>query len=329
MKHAYSPIALAIASAFILALTACSPVTTITQSGPVGAVPATIYVDSGLAAPAQVLAFLGNSTGNPSPSSTITLSALDIPISIATDPAGNLYLGTYTGIREYAAGSSGTATPVRTIPINSTTGIAYPNGVAADAAGNLYVADFPSSSILIFSPTANGSVAPSRTLSGALTGLTFPYQIAVDGADNLYVLNLAAPASILIFGPKANGNVAPDRSLSVLAIGMTVDSAGDIYTAGPAGIEVFASGASGNATPVRTISSKATGYAAYTSGIALDSSGNIYIASQGTLLNNVIPPWPTIMVFSATSSGDTLPTNSFTPTSWTPGLMTLATLAVH
>jgi hypothetical protein len=322
MKPKRSPLALA--SAFLLATIACSPVTTITQSGPSEPTSATIYVGSGTTAPAKVLAFPGNSTGNPSPSSTITLPTLDVPISFATDPAGNIYLGTYLDVREYAAGSSGTATPLRTIPIGATTGIAYPNGVAADAIGNVYVADFPSSSILIFSPTTNRAVAPYRTLSGALTGLTFPYQIAVDGTGNLYVLNLATPASVLVFGPKANGNVAPDRVLNVLAIGMTVDSSGDIYTVGPAGIDIFASGASGNATPIRTLSSEALGYGVPTSGIGVDASGNIYIATQGSLLNNVIPPWPTILVFSPTASGDTLPTNSFTPSAWTPGLMTLA-----
>lgn len=35
------------------------------------------------------------------------------------------------------------------------------------------------------------------------------------------------------------------------------------------------------------------------------------------------------MVFAATASGDTPPTNSFTPPSWTPGLRNLTTFAVH
>jgi hypothetical protein len=108
---------------------------------------------------------------------------------------------------------------------------------------------------------------------------------------------------------------------------MTVDSSGDVYTVSYGGINVFAPGAGGNATPVRTLSSKAvTSYGALTGGMAVDASGNLYIVTETTLPGSSSP---TILCFSATASGDTPPTNIFTPTAWTPGLLTLATLAVH
>jgi sugar lactone lactonase YvrE len=326
MKYARS----VFCTAVLLLLTACGTSNPPTTGTPIKSVPI-VYVDSGFASPAQVLAFPGNSTGNPSPSSTISLPTLTIPVSIATDPAGNVYLGTYTDIREYTAGSSGAATPARSILLASS-GITYPNAVTADATGNIYVADFPTSSIENFSAAASGSAAPSRILSGTLTGLTFPSQIALDGAGNLYVLNLnvqnpSSPSSILVFGPKANGNVAPDRVLNEIASGMTVDSSGDVYILPFGGVEVFAPGASGNATPIRTISDKfIASYGVPTDGIAVDSNGNIYIVTETTLPSSSPP---TILCFSVTASGDAPPANVFTPAAWTPGLLSLATLAVH
>lgn len=154
---------------------------------------ANVYVASSSVLP-QIYAFPGNSTGAPTPANTVTVPALNLVTALAVDSSGNLYAATDLDIREYAAGATGTATPIRTIPFDSTTTLTDTFSIAVDSAGNLYAAQNnftagpANASILVFSSTANGSVAPIRTITGALTGLTLPEQLALDSSGNLYVL---------------------------------------------------------------------------------------------------------------------------------------------
>ena len=81
---------------------------------------ANVYVASSSVLP-QIYAFPGNSTGAPTPANTITIPALNLVTALAVDSSGNIYAATDIDIREYAAGATGTATPIRTIPFDSTT----------------------------------------------------------------------------------------------------------------------------------------------------------------------------------------------------------------
>src|SRR6266496_2907899 len=71
-------------------------------------------------------------------------------------------------------------------------------------------------SVTVYARTANGDVAPLRTISGAATGLNGPFGLAVDTVNNeLAVANIgnAAPYSITVYARTANGNVAPLRTI--------------------------------------------------------------------------------------------------------------------
>jgi hypothetical protein len=105
---------------------------------------------------------------------------------------------------------------------------------------------------------------------------------------------------------------------------MTVDRSGNLFTTAYDGIAVFDPHATGNAVPIRTIHGTATGFARFTGGIATDSNANIYVVTWGTLLYNQIPVSPTILQFAASASGNTAPTNTFTPAIWTPAIPVLA-----
>jgi hypothetical protein len=151
----------------------------------------------------------------------------------------------------------------------------------------------PVSSMMQFSSNSNGSVSPSSTVKGP-TGVSFQ-GLAVDATGNLYVGGLLS-----------SNNPASQGQLEIL---------------------VYAPGANGMANPTRTITGNSTGLEGFTqnsiSGLAVDSSANVYVSSgliKGGLVN------PGISVFAPTANGDVAPTNVITMTSI--GTFTMGQIAV-
>jgi len=282
---------------------------------------ATVTVTGGVAGkPLYVVNSQGNSvtvyaagaSGNATPTATIVggNTGLNFPYGIALDGAGNIYVtnadgvgpdGT-TGIRVYAAGASGNATPMATIP-----DFASPLGIALDAAGNIYVADQGDQTIKVYAAGA-GNATPTATINYGPT----PWGIALDGAGKIYVTNPAL-YSITVYAAGASGNATPTATIAGGNTGLNspqgiaVDGAGNMYVAntGNNSITVYAAGASGNATPIATIAGGNTGLQ-FPSGIALDGAGNIYVA------NEVVDFGGSITVYAAGASGDATPTATIT-----------------
>jgi hypothetical protein len=136
-------------------------------------------VSTGANKASSVFMFPAGSSGTTIPTQVIPSSYS--PCGMALDSSGNLYIsqcaGTSsgapaTGIYEFAAGSTTNSTPVRSISgaattIYTTTDDEY-LPLAADAAGNIFLSDAGSgvaASILVFSSTATGNVAPASTIS--------------------------------------------------------------------------------------------------------------------------------------------------------------------
>ena len=128
-------------------------------------------------------------------------------------------------------------------------------------------------SITTFPRTAQGDVAPIRTIQGTLTEFNRPQAVVLDLAhDELIVANsffdnTLSLGGLLVFPGTATGNVAPIRRITGAStglcnpIGMTLDRVHDelFVTNAAANIScqpsvvVFARSASGNAAPLRTI----------------------------------------------------------------------------
>jgi len=278
-----------------------------------------IYVTDSAADSVFVYPPLGSSTGklNESPTATISgiITTLNKPWGIALDSSSNIYVvdQAKSSLTVYPPLGSSTGTldekPTATIS-GSSTGLNQPWGIALDSSADIYVANDTPASVLVYPPLGSSTgplnEAPSAAISASITtGLFDPYGIAVDISGNIYVTN-DTPPSVFVYPVGSNANAAATASISGTATGLesptgiAVDSSGSIYVADfgdpvvvpaiPASVFVYPPLASlpsqpgyPNVAPVATISGSKTDIA-FPIGIAVDSSGKIYVA--GSNANN-------------------------------------------
>jgi len=197
--------------------------------------------------------------------------------------------------------------------------------------GRLYVANLATDSITVYPAGANGSANPVLTIQGEHTLLDSPTAIAFDSAGNIYVANAGKGGggqdSVTEYAAGSSGDAAPVARINggntklYSPSGITVDSRGNIYVANPGSIlyaankspivqavdtiTVYSRGSTGNIAPVRAISGALTRLSAL-SGIAVDSSGNIYVSSLGVEGSQGAG----ILIFAAGSNGNVAPAMS-------------------
>src|ERR1019366_8093724 len=134
-------------------------------------------VDTPISGNNSILQFSAIANGAVNPSSTLTLPTGFGPTCVATDALGQIYvdgaLNSYPSIGEvlvYASGSTGTATPTRTI--TGGVGVLYaPQSMVIDSAGQLYVLTGYTSErgVVVYAANANGAATPAHTIQGPLT----------------------------------------------------------------------------------------------------------------------------------------------------------------
>lgn len=189
-----------------------------------------------------------------------------------------------------------------------------PFGIAVDAAGNLYVADEANNLIRKISAgavvtTLAGTAGVSGSANGMDTLATFnkPFGVAVDATGNVYVADAGnnvirsiTPAGVVSTfsgtGVAGASNTADSVSFNS-PLSVAVDATGNVYVADygndlirkitPAGVvsTLAGSGAAG--------ADNATGTAAtfnLPESIAVDATGNLYVADNGNNLIRKITP---------------------------------------
>jgi sugar lactone lactonase YvrE len=218
------------------------------------------------------------------------VSCLGTAFCMAVDNAGNAI--TYNGTSW--SQPSGIDAP------NALTSVSCPTStfcVAVDGSGNaavynarvtdVSIGNSSGANVLTFPITATGNVAPTYTLTG---GLTRPLGAYVDLNNYLWEVDNTAKK---VNRYQGSDTAAATPSVSIASTGMTnpagvvVDGSGNIYVSDTTGSIFIYPGATyqvpgtyATATPSKTINGPATGLSTVT-GIALDSTNNIWVANSG------------------------------------------------
>jgi ATP-dependent protease HslVU (ClpYQ) peptidase subunit len=276
----------------------------------------------------EVSTFAGSSYGFVD--GTGTAAQFKNPTGIAVDDSGNVYVAdvsnhkirkiTPAGVVTTFAGSSagfadGTGTAAQ---FNN------PANVALDASGNVYVVDSGNSKIRKITPegvvsTFAGSSAGFADGTGTSAQFSNPQGITIDASGNVYIADTSnqkirkiTPTGVVTtFAGSDYGDVDGTGTSAQFKYpyGVAVDASGNVYVADrsnhkirkitPAGVvSTFAGSSSGFAN--------GTGTAAqfkYPHGIAVDASGNVYVADTNNQKIRKITPIGDVSTFAGSTAG--------------------------
>jgi streptogramin lyase len=198
-------------------------------------------------------------------------SGLNYVTGLAVDGSGNVY------IIEYVSGSVLKETPSSSGYTQSTvaSNLNYPSGVAVDGSGYVYIADTSNGRVLLETPSSAG-----YTQSVVVSGSIYPRGIAVDGNENVYFVD--GISSAVLKETPSNGSFIQSQLFAVPIYGgegqLAIDSSGNLYFTEPISPNghVFKETLSGGSYTVSTIGNDLD----FPSAVAVDGSGNIYIADS-------------------------------------------------
>jgi sugar lactone lactonase YvrE len=234
----------------------------IDPSGNVFIADSTNYRVRKITPPGVISTFAGRGTsGFSGDNGAATSAQFNLPMGLAMDPAGNLYISDLNNQRIRKVATSGIVTTVAGTGTAGSSGdgglatsaqLNTPYGVAADAAGDLFIAD--TNNHLIRKVTPDGII---KTIAGTgaagfsgdggpatLAQLNAPAGVAVDAAGNVYVADTSnqrirkidAFGTITTIAGTGTSGFRGDGgpALSAWLAGprrLTVDAAGDVFVA--------------------------------------------------------------------------------------------------
>ncbi|MGD1032589.1 MAG: C10 family peptidase [Opitutaceae bacterium] len=254
--------------------------------------------------PAGVVTTLAGSAGNSGlVDGTGSAARFSDDFGIAVDGSGNVYVADTANNSIRKVSAAGVVTTLG----RTAGGVNWPCGLAVDSSGNVYVAVSGNEIIQKMTPagvvtTIAGSLRNPGSSDGTGTSAQFddPFSVAVDGAGNLYVadsvndeIRKITPAGVvttlagsagLTGGADGTGSAAQFHN----PCGVAVDGAGNVYVADssnntirmvtPAGVVTTLAGTAGLPGSANGMGSAARFH--FPSGVAVDSSGNIYVADR-------------------------------------------------
>ena len=252
---------------------------------------------------------------------TGTAASFNTPLGVAVDATGNVYVADWLNqlIRKISPAGvvstlAGSGVLGATNGIGTAASFNSPYGVAVDATGNVYVADAVNGLIRKISPAgvvgtlAGSSVQGATNGTGTAASFFHPWGVAVDATGNVYVadngnnlIRKISPAGVVstLAGSGVQGNINGMGTAASFSSpqGVAVDAAGNVYVGdqgsnlirkiSPTGAvsTLAGSGMSGNTNGTGTAASFNN-----PTGVAVDATGNVYVADQTNELIRKISP---------------------------------------
>ena len=244
------------------------------------------------------------------------------PFGVAVNASGNVYVGDTGNNTIRKVTSTGVVTTVAGLavaPAGATDGrgqaarFHFPSGVAVDGSNNVYVADSSNHTIRRVTPagvvtTLAGLAGVPGGVDGSGTSARFnsPQSVAVDGSGNVYVadstncaIRKITPAGLVsTLAGKLGVAGTNDAATGTAArfnqpYGVAVDNLGNVYVGDTRNQAIRKISPGGAVTTLAGLggiggSSDGTNSGArfnYPCGVAVDASGNVYVADEG---NNTI-----------------------------------------
>lgn len=275
------------------------------------------------------------------------------PEGITVDADGNIYvadMGTGT-IRKITpedvvttlAGTAGTSG--HSDGTGSAASFDLPQGITVDTGGNLFVTDYFNDTIREITPegvvtTLAGTAGTSGSTDSTGTAARFnsPMGIAVDAGDNVYVADMnnntirkiTSEGVVTTLAGTAGKQGHSDGTGAAASFvdpeGIAVDTSGNVYVADtfndtirkitPGGVVTTLAGTAGTTGSADGAGTAASFYEP--EGIAVDASGNIYVADNGNSLIRKITPAGVVTTIigapgNATASTGLLPASIYAP----------------
>lgn len=197
-----------------------------------------------------------------------TSASFNKPNGLVLDASGNVYVADNVNNKIRKISPSGL--------VSTYAAASNPQGIVLDATGNVYYTDFGSGTINKITTTGNETTFVS--------GFNHPFGLAIDAAGNLYVADQQNNAVKKI---TTSGTVSTLAGNLHSPTGVAVDAAGNVYVSDTKANEIDKISPGGTVTVLAgsTTAGLNDGIGASAgfslpAGIAVDGSGNVYVADQ-------------------------------------------------